>query len=41
MMEKKEAEKKREKQILDHKGRIRETSDNIKENNIRIIRIPE
>ena len=41
MMENKEAEKKRDKQLLDHKGRIREISDIIIQNNIRIIGIPE
>jgi len=30
MMENKEAEKKRDKQLLDHKGRIREISDTIR-----------
>ena len=33
MMENKEAEKKTDKQLLDHKGRIREISDTIKQNN--------
>ena len=41
MMENKEAEKKRDKQLLDHKGRIWEISDTIRWNNIRIIGIPE
>jgi len=41
MMENKEAEKKRDKQLLDHKGRIREISDTIRRNNIRKIGIPE
>ena len=41
MMENKEAEKKRDKQLLDHEGRIREISDTIRRNNIRIIGIPE
>ena len=41
MMENKEAEKKREKQLLDHEGRILEVSDTIKWNNIRTTGIPE
>ena len=41
MMQNKEAEKKRGKQLLDHEGKIREISDTIKQNNIRIIGIPE
>ncbi|WP_147255564.1 hypothetical protein, partial [Streptomyces sp. PT12] len=41
MMENKEAEKKRDKQLLDHEGRIREINDTIRRNNIRIIGIPE
>ena len=41
MMENKEAEKKRDKQLLDHEGRFLEISDTIKQNNIRIIRTPE
>jgi len=41
MMENKEAEKKRDKQLLDHEGRIREISDTIRQNNIRIIGISE
>ena len=40
-MEKKEAEQKRDKQILDQEGRIWEISDTIRWNNIRIIGIPE
>ena len=36
-MENKEAEKNRDKQLLDHKGRIQEISDIIKQNNIKII----
>ena len=40
MTENKEAEQKRDKQILDHKERIREISDTIRRN-IRIIGIPE
>ena len=41
MMETKEAEQKRDKQLVDHKRRIREISDTIRRNNIRIIGIPE
>ena len=41
MMENKEAEKNRGKQLLDHEGRIQEISDTIKQNNSRIIGIPE
>ena len=41
MMENKYAEKKRDKQVLDHKGRIWEISDTIKQNSIWIIGIPE
>jgi len=41
VMENEEAEKKRDKQLLDHEGRIREISDTIKQNNIRITGIPE
>ena len=41
IMEKGEAEKKRDKKIHEYEGRIRELSDAIKQNNIRIIRIPE
>ena len=40
-MEKEEAEKKRYKKIQEYEGRIRELSDAIKQNNIRIIGIPE
>ena len=40
-MEKDEAEKKRDKNILDHEGRIRELSDSMKQNNICIIGVPE
>ena len=40
-MEKEEADKKREKKIQEYKGRIRELSDAIKWNSIRIIGIPE
>ena len=41
MMESKEAEEKREKQLMDHEGRLREICDTIKQNNIRIIGVPE
>ena len=37
----KEAEKKRDEKIQDHKGRIGELNDAIKHNTIRIIVIPE
>ena len=36
-----EAKKKRDKKILDHKGRIRELSDAMKCNNIWKIEVPE
>ncbi|KAF0879259.1 LORF1 protein, partial [Crocuta crocuta] len=39
--EKKEAEKKRDKLIQEHKRRVQELSDTIKQNNIHIIGIPE
>ena len=41
IMEKEEAEKKRDKNIQECEGRIRELSDTIKRKNIRIIGIPE
>ena len=41
MMENKEAEKKRDKQLLDHEGRIQDKSDTIMQNNIRIMGIQE
>ena len=41
MMENKEAEKERERKLLDHEGRFRELSDSIRGNNIHIIGIPE
>ena len=41
IMEKEEAEKKRDKKIQEYEGRIRELSDAMKWNNIRIIGIPE
>ena len=40
-MENDEAEKKKRKKFLDHKGRIRELSDSMKRNNIHIIGVPE
>ena len=40
-MEKEEAEKKRDKKIQEYEGRIRELSDTIKRDNIRLIGIPE
>ena len=39
MMENQEAEK--DKQLLDHKGKIQEISNTIKQNSIRIIGVPE
>ena len=41
IMEKEEAEKKRDKKIQEYEGRIRELSDAIKQNNISIVGIPE
>ena len=41
MMKNKEAEKKRDKQLLEHKGRVQEISDIIRKNNIRIIGVAE
>ena len=41
MTENKEAKQKRDKQLLDQKGRISELSDTIRRYNIRIIGIPE
>ena len=41
IMEKEESEKKRDKKIQEYEGRIRELSDAMKQNNIRIIGIPE
>ena len=41
IMEKEEAEKKRDKKIQDYEGRIRELSETIKRSNICIIGIPE
>ena len=40
-MEKKEAEEKREKQLIDHDGRLQEISVVIKWNNIKIIGVPK
>ena len=41
IMENDEGEKKRDKKILDHEGRIRDLSDSMTHNNVRIIRVPE
>ena len=41
IMANEEAEKKRDKKILDHEGKIRELSDSMKCNNIHVIRVPE
>ena len=41
IMENDEAEKRRERKLPDHKGRIRDLSDSMKQNNIRIIGVPE
>ena len=41
IMEKEEAEKKRDKKIQEYEGRLRELSDIIKRNNVCIIGIPE
>ena len=41
MMGNKDAEQKRDKQLLDHEVKIQEISDTIRRNNIRIIGIPE
>ena len=41
IMEKEEAEKKRDKKIQEYEGRLRELSDIIKRNNVRIVGIPE
>ena len=40
-MENNEVEKKRERKILDHEGRLREFSNSIKYTNILIIRVSE
>ena len=41
IMENDEAEKRRERKLLDHKGRSRDLNDSVKCNNICIIGIPE
>ena len=41
MMENKEAGKKKEKQLLDHEGRLWEISDTMKWNKIWIVGVPE
>lgn len=41
MVENEENQKKKEKQLLDYEGRILQICDTIKQNNIRIIRIPQ
>ena len=41
MVENKEAEKKRDKQLLDHQGRIGKISDTLKRNDTKIIGLPE
>ena len=41
ILEKEEAEKKRDKKIQEYEGRIRELSDSMKRNNIYIIGVPE
>ena len=41
IMENNEAEKKMERKLLDHKGRIKDLSDSIKQNNVHIIGVPE
>jgi len=40
LMERREAEEKREKQLMDHEGRFQEISDATKGNNIRITGVP-
>lgn len=40
-MKNNEAEKKRERKVVDHKGRLRELSNLLKCNNIPIIGVPE
>jgi len=40
-MENKEAERKRDRKLLDHKGRLRELCNSIKQNYIQIIGAPE
>ena len=41
IMENYEAEKKRDRKLLDHEGRIRDLSDSMKCGNIRIIEVPQ
>ena len=41
IMENNEAEKKRERKILDHECRLRELSNSLKHNKIHIIEVPE
>lgn len=41
IMKNNEAEKKRERKVVDHKGRLRELSNLLKCNNIPIIGVPE
>ena len=41
IMENNEAEKKRERKLLYHEGRLREISNSIKQNSIHIIGVPE
>ena len=41
IMEKEEAEKKRDNKIQEYEGKIRELSDAVNRNNLRIIGIPE
>ena len=41
IMENNEAEKKRARKLLNHKGRFRELSDSMEQNNICIIGVPE
>ena len=41
IMENDEAEKKRDRKLLDHEGRIRDLSDSMKCGNIRIIEVPQ
>ena len=40
-MESNEAEKKRERKLLDHEDRLKELSDSIKQNNICIMGVPD
>ena len=41
IVENNETEKKKERKLLDHKGRLREPSNSIKQSNIHIIGVPE